>query len=300
AHILKNRQSQVAALAAALPTKARVCMTGSPLQNRLEEYWTMADFCRPGLLGEISDFRSAFVVPINAGLYADSTPGARKYSRQRLRVLQALLAPIVDRRDATVLHSSLPRKVEYVIACPLTPAQDTLYRQYLDANVAAESARLFEHGVRLGLLCNHPAISMTAATPEWCANVAAACVDGSGGGLVEAELAARMQRAELSAKAMLALAIVRLSVRRGERILVFSRSISTLDFLQRAIDAELPRDGRRCLRIDGGTPVPSRQQLIDQFNDDANRARVFLISAATASVGVNLPAASRVIIFDVG
>ncbi|KAJ1768557.1 hypothetical protein LPJ74_004795 [Coemansia sp. RSA 1843] len=291
AHVLKNRQSRVAALAASLPTRARICMTGSPLQNRLEEYWTMADFCKSGLLGEVSNFRSMFVTPINAGLYADSSPAARRYSSQRLRVLQALLEPIVDRRDATVLHNSLPRKVEYVIACPLTAPQDTLYRQYLEANITAEAAQLFEHGVRLGLLCNHPAISMTGGTPAWCEAVAKYCCAGPG---------AAVGRAELSSKAALALAIVRLSVRRGERVLVFSRSISTLDYLQQAINAELPRNVSSCLRIDGGTPVPSRQPLIDLFNDDESAVRVFLISAATASVGVNLPAASRVIIFDVG
>ncbi|KAJ2403268.1 hypothetical protein GGI23_000060 [Coemansia sp. RSA 2559] len=260
AHVLKNRQSQVAALAAALPTQARICMTGSPLQNRLEEYWTMADFCRTGLLRDLADFRASYATPINAGLYADSSGGERRESRRRLRVLQAVLETIVDRRDASVLHSSLPRKVEYIIACPLTAPQDALYRQYLDANVAAETARLFEHGVRLGLLCNHPAISMTGATPEWCAAVAAACGEpgepGSGSGAGAA--GSSVGRVGLSAKAALALAIVRFSVLRSER------------------------------------------PLVDQFNDAANKARVFLISAATASVGVNLPAASRVVIFDVG
>ncbi|KAJ1902774.1 hypothetical protein LPJ81_003417, partial [Coemansia sp. IMI 209127] len=303
AHVLKNRQSQVAALAASLPTQARICMTGSPLQNRLEEYWTMADFCRTGLLRDIADFRASYATPINAGLYADSSREERRESRRRLRVLQAVLETIVDRRDASVLHSSLPRKVEYIIACPLTAPQDALYRQYLDANVTAETARLFEHGVRLGLLCNHPAISMTGGTPEWCAAVAAACCESGAAGSGDAAgsgAAAAVGRAELSSKTALALAIVRFSVLRSERVLLFSRSISTLNYLQRAIDAELPRDVRRCLRIDGNTPVTSRQPLVDLFNDEANKARVFLISAATASVGVNLPAASRVIIFDVG
>ncbi|KAJ2521282.1 hypothetical protein H4217_001493 [Coemansia sp. RSA 1939] len=290
AHVLKNRESRVAALAATLATHgARVCLTGSPLQNRLEEYWAMADFCRPGLLGDLRDFRASFAAPIAAGLYADSSPGARRLSQTRLRVLRALLAPIVDRRSAEPLVRALPRKVEFCIACPLTPPQAALYRALLAAGAAAaETPRLFEQGVRLGLLCNHPAASKPGASAAWAAQVDEACAGCSGGDV-----------AALSAKMALALALVRLSVRLAERVLVFSRSLATLDLLQRAVDAELPRGVSPCLRIDGGTPVAARQPLVDEFNSAAG-ARVFLISAATASVGVNLPAASRVVIFDVG
>ncbi|KAJ1729534.1 hypothetical protein LPJ72_004925, partial [Coemansia sp. Benny D160-2] len=290
AHVLKNRESRVAALAATLAAHgARVCLTGSPLQNRLEEYWAMADFCRPGLLGDLRDFRASFAAPIAAGLYADSSPGARRLSQTRLRVLRALLAPIVDRRSAEPLVRALPRKVEFCIACPLTPPQAALYRALLAAGAAgAETPRLFEQGVRLGLLCNHPAASKPGASAAWAAQVDEACAGCSGGDV-----------AALSAKMALALALVRLSVRLAERVLVFSRSLATLDLLQRAVDAELPRGVAPCLRIDGGTPVAARQPLVDEFNT-AGGARVFLISAATASVGVNLPAASRVVIFDVG
>ncbi|KAJ2506555.1 hypothetical protein GGI11_006628, partial [Coemansia sp. RSA 2049] len=264
--------------------------------NRLEEYWAMADFCRPGFLGDLRDFRASFAAPIAAGLYADSSPGARRLSQTRLRVLRALLAPIVDRRSAEPLARALPRKVEFCIACPLTPPQDALYRALLAAAAAAsETPRLFELGVRLGLLCNHPAASRVGASAAWAAQVDAACAgvaDGSDGPADDV--------AALSAKMALALAVVRLSVRLDERVLVFSRSLATLDLLQRAIDAELPRGASPCLRIDGGTPVPARQPLVDEFNAAAGGARVFLISAATASVGVNLPAASRVVIFDIG
>ncbi|KAJ2657100.1 hypothetical protein IWW48_004697 [Coemansia sp. RSA 1200] len=291
AHVLKNRESRVAALAATLAAHgARVCLTGSPLQNRLEEYWAMADFCRPGLLGALRDFRAAFAAPIAAGLYADSPPGARHLSRTRLRVLRALLAPIVDRRDAAPLMRALPRKAEFCIACPLAPPQEALYRALLAAGAAAgEAPRLFELGVRLGLLCNHPAASKVGASAAWAAQVDEACAGASPGDV-----------AALSAKLALALALVRLSVRLGERVLVFSRSLATLDILQRAVDAELPRGVAPCLRIDGGTPVSARQPLVDEFNASRGAARVFLISAATASVGVNLPAASRVVIFDIG
>ncbi|KAJ2818544.1 hypothetical protein IWW50_005786, partial [Coemansia erecta] len=99
--------------------------------------------------------------------------------------------------------------------------------------------------------------------------------------------------------------IIRQSVRLGERVLVFSRSIPTLDYLQWITEmtgAAATDDGEvpKALRIDGHTPTHKRSSLIDSFNAPGSRNYVFFISSGTGSIGINLVAASRVILFDIG
>ncbi|KAJ2797267.1 hypothetical protein H4S07_005991, partial [Coemansia furcata] len=102
-------------------------------------------------------------------------------------------------------------------------------------------------------------------------------------------------------KVVLMLDIIRLSIAQGERVLVFTRSIPTLDYLQQAVEASgiLATSGSS-LCIDGSTNVTYRQDLIDSFNALDSPHYLFLISSGTGSIGVNLVAASRVIIFDIG
>ncbi|KAJ1727743.1 hypothetical protein LPJ61_004417, partial [Coemansia biformis] len=393
-HTIKNPKTKLATLVNKLKTKARICLTGYPLQNNLEEYWTMVDFCFPGYLGDLGEFRNSFVNPIKNGLYIDSTPADKRQCTVRLRALQQLLETLVDRRDSSVLHHQLPRRVEYIISCPLTPVQQQLYRQYVrwfrgadmealdrqyDSQQAGSNERLFQHGMVLLTICNHPAVcqkllaehrrqqevarqksgsgseatsapvviqddapelvesdivdmqsaaggadtSVTLPSPasvlgqqmanaEWCRDTFAGLSrlvpldDGSGGNATQVE---EVRLPEHSTKVLLVLDIIRQSVKLGERVLVFSRSLPTLDYLRRIVDytGAAWADGRahdndsQCtLRIDGNTPVNNRQALIDKFNEPGSRHNVFFISSGTGSIGINLVAASRVILFDVG
>ncbi|KAJ1828843.1 hypothetical protein LPJ56_000832, partial [Coemansia sp. RSA 2599] len=173
-HCIKNSDTQLSRICKMLKTKARICLTGYPLQNRLEEYWTMVDFCFPSFLGDLADFRNRYVHPINNGLYKDSTPADKRQSTMFMKTLQQLLEGVVHRRDSSLLYKQLPRKVEYFILCPLTDIQHQLYSQYLthavgpdeagggDASSSSSSSRkndgLFSHGSILMTICNHPAV----------------------------------------------------------------------------------------------------------------------------------------------
>ncbi|KAJ2814485.1 hypothetical protein GGI24_006373, partial [Coemansia furcata] len=130
-HIIKNSDALLSKYVNMLKTKVHVCLTGYLLQNNLIEYWTMVNFCSPKFLGELADFRNSYVNPIGNSLYLDSSPMDKHTSTLRMKVLQSLLESIVDHHDMNVLHSQLPRKAKYVIACPLMPAQMCLYSAYL-------------------------------------------------------------------------------------------------------------------------------------------------------------------------
>ncbi|KAG0255608.1 hypothetical protein DFQ27_006175 [Actinomortierella ambigua] len=162
-HSLKNSQAKLSVVAKQIKTPGRVILTGYPLQNRLEEYWNMVDFVRPNYLGDSRTFRANYVQPIERGLYPDSTIGERKLASKRLAVLTELIKDFVQRKDSSVLVATLPKKVEYVIVCSLTPLQRELYVAYLrllesEKHDGMEFRSVLGLGQVLTNLCNHPAI----------------------------------------------------------------------------------------------------------------------------------------------
>ncbi|KAJ2740541.1 hypothetical protein GGI20_005752, partial [Coemansia sp. BCRC 34301] len=356
-HTIKNSDSQLAIYANMLASKARVCLTGYPLQNNLIEYWTMVEFCFPKFLGDLADFRNSYVNPIANGLYLDSSPSDKRMSTLRMKALHSILDGIVDRRDMSILHHQLPRKAEFIIYCPLTPAQMRLYGAFLAQCVgilpesdpssvvqAARGGNLIGHCAMLTAICNHPAVCHTTTLKSSSNNASATTADraksvrdhavslsiddeadldrldalaqelgdGNMSGLGtewckdifahDPDLSENLNQPSLSLKVVLLLDIIRHSIALGERVLVFSRSIPTLDYLQKTVDVSgiLDVTGGHSLRMDGSTLVTSRQALVDSFNAPNSPHYVFFISSRTGSIGVNLVAASRVIIFDVG
>ncbi|KAJ2829066.1 hypothetical protein GGI24_002231 [Coemansia furcata] len=121
-HIIKNLDALLSKYVNMLKTKVRMCLMGYPLQNNLIEYWTMVNFCSPKFLSELADFCNSYINLIGNDLYLDLSLMDKHTSTLCMKVLQSLLESIVDHHDMNILHSQLPRKAKYVIACPLTPA----------------------------------------------------------------------------------------------------------------------------------------------------------------------------------
>ncbi|KAJ2203517.1 hypothetical protein EV180_007517, partial [Coemansia sp. RSA 518] len=140
---------------------------------------------------------------------------------------------------------------------------------------------------------------------EWCRDVYAAHTNKSTlDGATKLDIEEFKQPAHCT-KVLMMLDIIRQSVRLGERVLVFSRSIPTLDYLQWITEvtgaaARNNDNAPKALRIDGHTPTHKRSAIIDKFNAPESRHYVFFISSGTGSIGINLVAASRVILFDIG
>lgn len=95
-HKIKNAKSQLSTVVKNIETPFRLCMTGYPLQNNLEEYYTMIDFIYPGFLGTIGEFRNAYKNPIEH-FYEDTTPADMMISRRQLYKLRKLLSDLIHR-----------------------------------------------------------------------------------------------------------------------------------------------------------------------------------------------------------
>ncbi|XP_029304789.1 transcriptional regulator ATRX-like isoform X1 [Cottoperca gobio] len=131
-HILRNEASNISKSMNAIKTQRRVVLTGTPLQNNLNEYHCMVNFIKKNLLGSLGEFRNRFINPIQNGQCADSTSRDVRIMKNRAHVLHAMLAGCVQRRDYSELTQFLPPKHEYVLAVRLSPHQYKLYRYYLD------------------------------------------------------------------------------------------------------------------------------------------------------------------------
>uniref|UniRef100_A0A0C3T210 Helicase ATP-binding domain-containing protein n=1 Tax=Guillardia theta (strain CCMP2712) TaxID=905079 RepID=A0A0C3T210_GUITC len=126
-HRLKNDKSKISKAIRGLQTKRRIILTGTPIQNKLEEYWCMVDFVYPEFLGTKKRFNNLFANPIKCGMLADSEMSKVRMGKRRMHVLVKKLAPIVQRRDESILRALLPPKQEFVLYTRLSEIQQCLY-----------------------------------------------------------------------------------------------------------------------------------------------------------------------------
>ncbi|GLE04101.1 hypothetical protein PINS_up013012 [Pythium insidiosum] len=151
-HRVRDHKSKLVKALSHVKTARRILLTGYPLQNHLEEYWTMVNFTRPNYLGSLEDFKNRFVNPIENGQCVDSTEADKRLARQRAYVLTNELKTLVLRRDQEYLFKQLPPKREWVLLCRLTEAQAQLYRQFLEAGVPRRGELAAGVGGRIDVL----------------------------------------------------------------------------------------------------------------------------------------------------
>ncbi|GCB24662.1 protein CHROMATIN REMODELING 20 [Aspergillus awamori] len=321
AHKMKNPASAITLAAMQFRSQSRIALTGSPLANNLVDYFTMVNWIAGGYLGEFTEFKANFVEPIEEGLYVDSTHSERRRSLVKLQVLNKILEPKINRADISVLEGSLPPKVEFVITVPLTDVQKSAYDLYvqsiLEGSQDFSRMKLLSWLAVLGLCCNHPAcfrdklLSRASDAQKLDRMIDGAAIEPAPGdepitqlgldveGLVSKQeqlfsTVPDMSAATLSCRAEILNRIIAESVRAGDKVLVFSHSIPTLNYVENDI---LKAFGWKYCRLDGSTPMASRQAATKQFNQ-GSAEDVYLISTRAGGLGLNIFGANRVIIFD--
>lgn len=133
-HIIKNRKSQTNLSVSEVATKRRIILTGTPIQNNLNEYFCMVSFVKPAYLGNEREFNENYSKPIKDGQHKDSNITDIRFMKMKSFILHKHLANFVQRKEFSVLQGFLPEKYEYVLYVPLTPVQEDLYEQYLKRN----------------------------------------------------------------------------------------------------------------------------------------------------------------------
>ncbi|XP_061595930.1 transcriptional regulator ATRX-like isoform X2 [Cololabis saira] len=367
-HILRNENSNISRIMNVIKTQRRVVLTGTPLQNKLDEYHCMVNFIKKNLLGSLGEFRNRFINPILNGRCADSTPRDVKIMKNRAHVLHSVLAGCVQRRDYSELTQFLPPKYEYVLAVRVSPLQYRLYSHYIQLVTRQDStsnkaklrtgANLFKDFQVLSRIWTHPwGLQLSHLNSENKGKVtkknrfknttplrSMGTIMAKSGGtssavtgtsscfpVGEGATASNSQSPqgpderwfkhlisqsdaeilEHSGKMVVLFKILQMAENLGDKVLVFSQSLVTLNLIEKFLEASHRRRARTSskegswiknldyYRFDGSTSPPLRKKWTDSFNHSANvRARLFLISTRAGSLGINLVAANRVVIFD--
>ncbi|KAL2271666.1 hypothetical protein VTJ83DRAFT_1037 [Remersonia thermophila] len=319
AHYMKNPESQRHQATANFKTMNRIAMTGSPLTNNVMDYYAMISWVAPGYLADIAEFRDKYANPIKEGLYIDSDRSQKRLARRKLHALKAIVEPKVHRRGIEVLINELPRKQEFIITLPLTKVQDKLYRIYVGRAIntdmdmtmgRATQARAWGLVAKLGLVLAHPKVFKRVAEMQknkvgkrpmvlsQSPNTSDSDNDveipqDALSELLAAASIKNLENYELSNKILVLLRILDECRKVGDKVLVFSQSIPSLDYIAEI----LKRQKIVYKRLDGSTPISTRQDSINKFNTDVE-SEVYLISTGTGGVGLNIYGANRVVIFD--
>ncbi|MFG0330067.1 MAG: DEAD/DEAH box helicase [Phycisphaerales bacterium] len=278
---IKNPTAKQTAAIRDLKADRRVALTGTPVENRLSELWSILEFLNPGYLGSQTEFRRNYAVPIER--YRDAERAAR---------LRSLVQPFVLRRLKTDPHviADLPEKLEYKVYCSLTAEQARLYEETVktmleqvdDMEGMQRRGAVLAALTRLKQICNHPAhFAYASASDEDRKQIAA---KQAVGGL--------SHRGGKTARIIEMLEEV---LAEGDSALIFTQFREMGRLLSSMIRHELDID---TLFLHGGTPAAKRQEMIDRFQKRDGTAPVFILSLKAGGLGLNLTAANHVFHFD--
>lgn len=261
AQYIKNHNTKAARGVKKIPSSFRIALTGTPVENKLSELWSIFDYLMPGFLYSYKHFRETFEVPV-----------VQSQDEEVLARLQKMIGMFVLRRLKREVLKDLPEKLEKNIYAPLEGEQKKLYQAHVqrmremlnnksDDEFRTSKIEILSELTRLRQLCCDPA-------------------------LVYEDYEGNAQKLETC------LEVVGSAVEGGHKVLLFSQFTSMLQILQERLDER----GISFYTLTGNTGKEKRIQLVEQFNHDDTS--VFCISLKAGGTGLNLTAADVVVHYD--
>lgn len=267
---VKNPSSSTAQALRAIPAPAKVALTGTPVENNLTELWSILDWATPGLLGPLARFRSRWAEKIESGTDPSTT---ERFAR--------LVQPFLLRRHKTdpTIAPELPPKTESDHHVDLSPEQVGLYEAVVGQSM--EQIRTSDGMARRGAvmsmltalkqICNHPTQYLKQETLD------------TGEAKDATQRSGKLEAIDELVDTILA---------EDGQVLVFTQYVA----MARLLDEHLRSQGIRTQLLHGGTPVPTREAMVAQFQ--SGQFPVFLLSLKAAGTGLTLTAADHVIHYD--
>ncbi|HEU5230677.1 MAG TPA: DEAD/DEAH box helicase, partial [Ktedonobacteraceae bacterium] len=263
---IKNESAKQTQAIKSLQAGYRIALTGTPVENRLSELWSIMEFLNPGYLGSGAEFRKSFALPIE-----------RYHNAERAETLKQLIQPFVLRRVKTdkAIIKDLPDKMEMKVFCNLTQEQASLYeavvREMIEKIEQAEGIErkglVLATLMRLKQVCNHPAQFM-----------------GDSSSLPRRS--GKLSRLEEMLEEVLAA---------GDKALIFTQFAEMGSLLRQYLQETL---GCETLFLHGGTSKKQRDAMVQHFQEERKGVPLFILSLKAGGVGLNLTAANHVFHFD--
>uniref|UniRef100_A0A9L0KHZ3 DNA repair and recombination protein RAD54B n=1 Tax=Equus asinus TaxID=9793 RepID=A0A9L0KHZ3_EQUAS len=307
-HRLKNSAVKTTAALVSLSCEKRIILTGTPVQNDLQEFFALIDFVNPGILGPLSSYRKIYEEPIILSRQPSASEEEKELGERRAAELTCLTGLFILRRTQEVINKYLPPKIENVVFCQPAALQIELYRKLLNSRAVRFCLQgLLEnspHLICIGALkklCNHPCLLFNSikekeCSSSWDKNEERSLYEGLIN-VFPADYNPFMFTEEESGKLQVLsklLAVIR-ELCPAEKVVLVSNYTQTLNILQEVCK----RHGYAYTRLDGQTPVSQRQQIVDSFNSKYSSDFIFLLSSKAGGVGLNLIGGSHLILYDI-
>lgn len=263
---IKNPHTKQAKAVKKLNTAHRFALTGTPIENRLTELWSIVDFLNPGYLDSLERFKKEFVIPIE-----------KEQDLKKSKQLKALLSPILLRRTKSdkKIALDLPDKQEEKVHIELTAEQKVLYEELVHSTLndlkeqkgIERSGQVLQLLTKLKLLCNHPALLLKEP--------------------INKQAITRSPKLEKTVELLKQIKL------QNESCLIFTQYLETGNMLKRTLKRALKED---VLFLHGGLSKAERDDMVASFQ--SGQHSIFILSLRSGGVGLNLTTANHVIHFD--
>ncbi|KAL4774303.1 P-loop containing nucleoside triphosphate hydrolase protein [Aspergillus nidulans var. acristatus] len=329
-HAIKERNSETTKAMNDINALCRIGLTGTAIQNRYEELWTLLNWTNPGRLGPVTTWNSHVSEPLKIGQSHDATVQQLRRARVTAKKLvENLLPQFFLRRMKTLIADQLPKKIDRVVFCPLTDTQAQAYERLLDSDIihyikTSTNKCDCGSGKKAGWCCQQylpsgrrwqtyvfPAMQILQKLSNHLAILIPQSTDPfekqeKDKEMLEIAVPDQWERlyrtrdsiinyadAEYCGKWKVLRKLLKWWHGNGDKVLVFSHSVRLLKMLQMLFN----HTSYNVSYLDGSMTYESRAKVVDEFNSDP-RQFVFLISTRAGGVGLNITSANKVVIVD--
>lgn len=330
-HKIKERKSETTKAMNEINALCRVGLTGTAIQNRYEELWTLLNWTNPGVLGPVATWKTQISEPLKIGQSHDATVNELSRARKTAKKLvENLLPQFFLRRMKSLIADQLPKKSDRVVFCPLTWTQAEAYESFLDSDIVQyikNATDLCNCGSKkkAGWCCYRiipgteatwqsyvfPAIAVLQKLSNHLANLIPQSNDPRDKQEKEKEMLQiavpnqweelyrsrdsiiNYANPEFCGKWKVLRKLLKWWHANGDKVLVFSHSVRLLKMLQMLFN----HTSYNVSYLDGSMKYEDRAKAVDEFNSDPNQF-VFLISTKAGGVGLNITSANKVVVVD--